>query len=1335
MSASTAVHSNAFNFMSYLQGGVDPRTGLYTLSIRLPEVKANDLQGPPLQLALTFSPLNTVDSGYGKGWNLLLSQFVPSTGVVSTLDGEVFKAEPGQGRFTLQEQKLDSFHLHDQGNQRYRLVHRSGLVEVLGTQGVGDNALALPEEVYSAQGHRLRFSYTGFNVHTRLASITYLDDNFESRPVLLVERTNQQVIFRFNPEGEQQAVFTLKLDNSQRVEELVLPTAENASWRLRYEDALNLGYDCIKEVFTPTGGHETLTYTDAHEFPRTFADDNPAHIIPPTDLTLQPPARLPRVSQHLVDPGSGQPPIDTRYSYTLEDAGSDYQVGNNFLGANLNLGWDNDGLDNLFRYTGVYLYGSVEQLLVGGKVVRKIQRQFNQFHLMTKERTRHLGADERSVLTDQEQSTSYHLRANVAFKDQARYCQLPGTVTSSWTGPDTEEHVRTRSEQTSQRTYHEDGNLHTETDVKGVTQTSEWYPAAGDGSDSPPDPEGFVRHLKSLTTTPAPSSAHPDAPVLRQRYRYRHYQPLRNSESRGWNEVCEERLVQVGLDPEGLQQETETELEVTVHELLIDTSAPFTHGRLSKQTVTRNGEATTTEFAYSKRAEPLAQGETVLVTEQTITGHDGTKKVQTLEHSILIGEPLISYDDNDVKIRYQYDALRRVISETVAPGEVEEATCYYSYLLSSSAGLRNEQHKEDVNGVITRTLFDGLNRAVEELRLDIDNFSAWQDKYRPLYSATYDAWGRLQTQTLTDWLGAEEADELSLTSQFKYDDWGQQCAITGPDGVTAYERIIPVGSSEFDGRIIESWREGSAGAKTGRTIVWQNRFDQAERSERRDAANQLVSLQVNTYDGLGRVATENVGLSTSPRVNAYRYDAFSRIVAHTLPDGSTVVLEYARHSRDDLSESIAVQSAGQEQLLGTRVFDGIDRITVSTTGGRKQVNRYVGSLLYPADVTTASGELIDYEYLPLLTSSPIERTLRSARVHTEFTATFTYNSKNARLETFDTGDQSCVREHYSTGHLRKETRQQGGGSYVVEFVYSHRGLLLEYQDVQGNVQYHEYDPQGRLCKTYLNELVTHFQYDTLGRLCSFSTANGSASLTTSLKHDDFDREIQRTFIMGDITQVLLQDYNDVDAMISRRRYDGANEQAPLLLEETYGYDERQRLRTYSCTGSERPHDPNGQGMILGQEFTFDALDNIVSVKTTLENDKSYSSTYNFENKDDPVQLTSIIHHFQEDVRIQLAYDANGNLTQDEQGRVLEYDALNRLLRVTDPAGGDVDEVTTYEYDAQSYLTIANGEQRFIRDDEIAGVLSSEGYSSFFRGAGQILAEQHDGQSSVNGGGQ
>ena len=65
MSTSTSVHSNAFNFMSFIEGQVDPRTGLYTCSIKLPELLANQLCGPVVPLHLNFNPLNGADSGFG----------------------------------------------------------------------------------------------------------------------------------------------------------------------------------------------------------------------------------------------------------------------------------------------------------------------------------------------------------------------------------------------------------------------------------------------------------------------------------------------------------------------------------------------------------------------------------------------------------------------------------------------------------------------------------------------------------------------------------------------------------------------------------------------------------------------------------------------------------------------------------------------------------------------------------------------------------------------------------------------------------------------------------------------------------------------------------------------------------------------------------------------------------------------------------------------------------------------------------------------------------------------------------------------------------------------
>ncbi|MBA6092191.1 hypothetical protein H4C81_25470 [Pseudomonas monteilii] len=73
MAGASVIHSNATNFQSFLQSGVDPRTGQYTLAIKLPTLAGNDLIGPQLPLQLAFSPLNDQDSGFGKGWSPMSS--------------------------------------------------------------------------------------------------------------------------------------------------------------------------------------------------------------------------------------------------------------------------------------------------------------------------------------------------------------------------------------------------------------------------------------------------------------------------------------------------------------------------------------------------------------------------------------------------------------------------------------------------------------------------------------------------------------------------------------------------------------------------------------------------------------------------------------------------------------------------------------------------------------------------------------------------------------------------------------------------------------------------------------------------------------------------------------------------------------------------------------------------------------------------------------------------------------------------------------------------------------------------------------------------------------
>ncbi|OKA17214.1 hypothetical protein BOH74_23020, partial [Pseudomonas versuta] len=92
------VYSGAYNFMSSVSAGVDPRTGSFSASISLPTGAANDLRGPISQLRLGYSPLMTEDQGFGLGWMLGTTSWDGASQQLQLNSGERFRGEiVGQG--------------------------------------------------------------------------------------------------------------------------------------------------------------------------------------------------------------------------------------------------------------------------------------------------------------------------------------------------------------------------------------------------------------------------------------------------------------------------------------------------------------------------------------------------------------------------------------------------------------------------------------------------------------------------------------------------------------------------------------------------------------------------------------------------------------------------------------------------------------------------------------------------------------------------------------------------------------------------------------------------------------------------------------------------------------------------------------------------------------------------------------------------------------------------------------------------------------------------------------------------------------------------------------
>ncbi|WP_395514960.1 RHS repeat-associated core domain-containing protein, partial [Pseudomonas syringae group genomosp. 7] len=1280
MSTTTSLHSNAFNFMSFLSSGVDPRTGLYTASISLPELKANDLAGPFVPITLAFSPLNTRDSGYGFGWNLQLSQYDPVTRMLSLSSGESFKVthtSVGGDRLLMKEQKLDSFHVHDTGGDTFRIVHKSGLVERLRVGGSADNRLALPYEISSPDGRAVYLAYDYFNGQQILASVSD-----SQRTLLRLTRENRRVEITLNPDLFPTR-FSMELaEDDFRVAKVVLPTKDAACWRFRYE-RLN-GLLCIIDAWTPSGAHETARYDDAgHLFPGTLA--RPA---------------LRRVTEHVSDPGQGQPPIRTRYGYRAHNTVNTH----NFLGNNAaGLIWEDNGEDNLYRIRGDYQYGTTESLIIGNQVVRTVERSFNRFHLLTEETTTQ-GDNVKKT------RTVYHALEQTDFDQQPPYFQLLKTVTTGWSLRSNASQVRY---ETVSSDYDNFGNLTRQVQPSGVVETSTWYPAEGETQGEfqcPPDPQDFVRQVRTRTVTPAPSTYGEAAPVLRTRFVYDTMAPVSGA-SQPWLVLTRETLLRV-------QGDSETTLHTTGHLYIQQPEDALSHGRPLLDTFTLNGISTLTSFAYSKSLSRAVkkgkQAETVLKTTQTLSSTlDSHTRTINLEHSLLNGEPLLTLDDAKVEIRYTYDALERITSETVAPDTSYEATRHYAYGLVAADGQMAHQEVTDVKGVTTRSELDGLGRVFRETRQNTEGDGLMRDTY----AATYDARGQLQTETRYDWLD-EKQKTLTLTSTFGYDDWGQQVSETGPDGVVAFQQTYQqLGTS---GPEQHEWRQTSLAAteQYGLTVTRLNPFEKPESVERFTQQGTTVSKQIYRYDGLGRTVEEVDALN---HVTRYGYDAFDRMIKTTLPGGASVTCEYAVHSIEDLPTAISVDG----YILGRQSFDGLERRYKSVTGGREQMFTFETGQTQPKTVRTASEQTIEYMYLPSLSDQPLQREILGSGA----SATYTYDSKDARLSSCEEQGQGLTRDYSTIGELKRETRTVGAQTWTMHYRYSLMGLLMEYTDVLGQGQSYTYDGAGRLTETQLGDITSTFSYDSLGQTCDIETLEGPNKVAVKLIYDEFGREVQRDFDLGGVQQVMTQVYDANDRIKQRTLVEGGT----LLRDEGYTYDARGRLTLYTCSGSQLPVDPYGKS-IQRQLFRFDNFDNLSEVQTVFPGGTNVATYHYADRQIDPTQLLGVTNTHDEYPELVLSYDADGNLIQDEQGRTLRYDALGRLLEVSVPSIPGKHSDHEYRHDALDVLAARENsqgvEQRFYQDGKPVNQISGTQQRTFMRGGDGLLADQQSGAGAA-----
>ncbi len=166
-----------------------------------------------------------------------------------------------------------------------------------------------------------------------------------------------------------------------------------------------------------------------------------------------------------------------------------------------------------------------------------------------------------------------------------------------------------------------------------------------------------------------------------------------------------------------------------------------------------------------------------------------------------------------------------------------------------------------------------------------------------------------------------------------------------------------------------------------------------------------------------------------------------------------------------------------------------------------------------------------------------------------------------------------------------------------------------------------------------------------------------------------------------------------------------------------------------CTGTQCPVDPYGK-VIQKQVFTFDKLDNITFVITYFDG-TSNRARYYYDNAD-KVQLSKVTNnHPDYPKQIDLTYNLDGHLIQDEEKRTLEYDALGRLISVSEPSGG-ASKSTSFTYTPLDHIAgndDGSGQaQRFYQGDQLANQVKGADSRTFMWGDNNALAELQAGDA-------
>lgn len=1290
------VHSTARNFLSSVNAGVDPRTGLYSASISLPVGEGNNLRGPGTAVSVSFSAMNNLNTGFGIGWGLSVTSLSLSSNVLQLSTGEHFRIDRWNDgdECTFPDRKLDTFSLIVENSSRSVVSHYiTGITEIL--EAPFGNDRLVTTTLIGTDGSCVFLDWLDFGMEDlRLSAIRDGSDTllltmeygYDLTTVTLHPGTASATQMLFHCENEQLVRIsqpTLMAHNVYQVK-----SGEEAVWRFTYETTAAPSMVLLASVTQPYGAHERVQYDE---------------------YALMMPAGAPRIAMPAVTERTLW--MDDSYLNKVHESHFEYDLHGyaNYYGYPQISQWY-DSQDNLLHWSGRedFIYGCTETLFDGDDNEQCVtERQYNRFHLITRETARYKDYVHEVV-------TNYHDDVTQPYEEQLPYCQFPRTVmTRQWltNAPET---VLTTQVTT---TYDEYGNLKTRYDsASGQTETREYYLPAGEISPAgmelcPPDPYGKVLRQKSLTL----STDERGGPVRHTSYVYTRV-PLRGGilQRSGYAHTAD-YYIQASGESVWATEKGETRL-IEENKQYFYTDGGEQHGSLREEQSTRNGHTAKREYRYV-----LDKNSAELTTYTTHTTHDGICLTTSETRQLQTGLTTQTCGMKNALTRISYDALGRKVAATSMAGTEFEATTSWKYQLQAGECW---QQTTNSSGLVYRTWFDTQGRPVKEEAPGHDGVPVM------IKTMEYNSWGQVIAETDID-PGMSGVAPLLLKTCYEYNSLGEVSREIRPNGVCAVQETQFIVNN---GQVVIStvaWLEDPDGHETAYTLTEKAADGTTMRTERgnRDINNvrHPLSEMSWTYDGLGRCLSLTDACN---QITLQRWDDLDRLIETVLPDGTLVNRGYAQHLKGDYPTTIHAShsSLGNKPvMLGRRIYDGLGRVITEEVGGSVSHNNYEDEQMSPASLIRADGAVVNMIWEPGLGEAPIM--LSSGGDDNPYVENH-YHPVTGRLITTQTNGGTVTLKHDLLGNvIQADHAIIGDQPRQVTQTLTPGGRLMQIKTEDGVTTTYNYDHLGRLVSQKDRDVTVNLIFDIFGReeKRTVLSADGSSQITTHHSYDSLGRPAQQKWEIqiADVltTRSMHFEYRADNKLVSKRWVDGAG---TMLREENMQYDVRGRLVSHDIVASdvaEWPQDEQGTSY-RKQEFVYDALDNLLTVTTVFLDNTINVTTYGYDSFD-PVRLVSV-QNSRSDYPgyaspLHLSYDESGNVINDGESRNFYYDGIGRLSRVDDET-----QSTEYTYGPDGKACrVTEGENnsyRYYKDGRLRSELEGERGTRFIRCGQTAVAE-------------